>query len=835
MTSVSDKKPRASRSGEFLAMVLIFSLCVTLAHAITDGPTRARLSVYCPSLFEVHGPQRWVAPEATTAYAWMRRTQTTPLRNWYFASPSSASEAVPGSYALDDNVYREGRVLFPLHLMYLYAAGRYVSAVAGAGKEGGSVWGSFEPTADHVSKVRDAHVASLSWVLALLIAVAGVPVVWRLCDGVLGHLLQAAEDRRQATPQAGAGALPGRWRRTLIVLAACVLAHLLCLLPLLVLEITTAYPVATGAVALLWVVFLLFSDEEERHDGGRLVDANGKPRLELFDFENPITTQTGILFCPLKKEQGGAKLCGALLLTVALALTLPVFLPVVPIVGLWTAAACLQRSRRRVLVCAKDDKKAGGYSFMGFSDYADRTYLSGFFGITAAPASLLAFAVTLPFWYGTEGSPFDLLHLLARPPAPAGPLPSVTGAAQLTASCLAATELSYYGCQRPAPNLWLMAEHFFLPLTELMRRVAAVVQDEVRAETLLFSLDYMAIVTGVFINVFGCGALVVYRMRIAPVVFDKPEALARAVAEQKKEIDFYWRTHMGPQAARVAHENKDRIKKEAAKKGKGGRTLTSLTADEYIVKQLLVLSWLFLVAFASFMLIAPRVPTPLYVAPLLAPAALLGTVHVLVGVVGTLYRAALSTDAADSAQQKAETVVMGSSVWRSRTSRWFRLCSSLSETPDFLFVAATVAGVVGVTMQVLLFCPALPLCAAFWLGVLVLEAVRTRALLRIDVAWVFLYGIPVAALSWLVAGSLRRGATLAEVGTSYLNAPLWSAGSFDDLAARFVNISGVVTALLIGLLVHGTMRLLKLMMEREELRIRPVGEEMALFEAKKEK
>ncbi|CBZ24053.1 hypothetical protein, unknown function [Leishmania mexicana MHOM/GT/2001/U1103] len=592
-------------------------------------------------------------PEELLSLFWMRRAMAQPYRSWYLHN-SEAYSGVPATMRLPKDVVAEGQILYPFHVLYLYACGVWLQ------------WMQPElamrlltpreqPRLTH-SDAAELR-STLAWVSVGCVVLVGAPGAWFFA-GTLSHLLRRAVCDREcasrlhlpadvcttaaasavlAAPPANAATASSRspdetiigrekelagvaTRETGDVAAflGSLIIVLMGILPLLVVEVCTMQPWCLCGSLLVWALFFALQNELQLHVGeAQTTDAS-------FDMSTPIVVGNGVEFCALKQEPSVCPLIALSVTVTVMSLAMPSCLFATLLFFLWSLSACWQRGYRRVLVKLKlpsgtRNPSVGkdGYVRMGYSCYRDTLWMNRCFCCATLFAVCLVLAVTTPWWLHQQPV-LTFMDLFASPLKPSssvatkgeaaeraiGPANlSFTGGHEMHACCLVGP-YSYYNCARPTPNMWRLTEWLGFPWTSMAKALTGIFtvnQSYINEESPLW-LNYIMLVLLTLANAGSIVVLTFYRVRKPPLSFETPVVYAAQRAAQRAEHQSYWAAKRAGRrdGARPPAPPALQPKLESASAAQGSdggarqraKVVTCLSREEYVVKQVVLLCWM---------------------------------------------------------------------------------------------------------------------------------------------------------------------------------------------------------------------------------------------------
>ncbi|KAG5506877.1 hypothetical protein JIQ42_07593 [Leishmania sp. Namibia] len=629
-------------------------LCWIMLLILTEGPTTTMLLHNLVAwLQNVLGKQQVSSeallqgrtagdalPEESLSLFWMRRAMTQPYRSWYLHD-SETYRGVPLIMRLPKGVVAEGQILYPFHVLHLYACGVWLQWV-----RPDLAMKLFTPheqprlTRTDAIQLRSA----LAWVSAGCVVLVGGPAVWCLV-GTLSRLLHHAVCERErasrrhlpadvcvAVAASGVGApTPGKAAEAsaeasnektvdtgteaagatkpeasgVAIFLGSVTVLFTGVLPLFVMEMCTMQPWCLCGSLLVWAVFCVLKDELQLHAGEeQSTDA-------AFDLATPVVVEGDIEFFAMKREPSVCPLIALSLTCTVMSLTMPSCLFAALLFFLWGLTACWQRRHRRVLVKLKLPKKTtdpsvdgSGCVRIGYSCYSDTLWMNRCFGCSTLFAVCLMLGVTTPWWLHQQPV-LTFMDLFASPPKPS-PNVSFTGGHELHPRCLAG-HYSYYSCAQPTPNMWQLTEWFGLPWTTMAETLTSMFtgdRDYINQESPLW-LNYIMLVLLAFANSGSILVLGFYRLRKPPLSFETPVLYATQLAERQAFCAAKQARRRAsapspvPPAPQPTSEPVSGAQVSAGRRHQRSKQVTCLSREEYVVKQVVLMCWMLSVAAAS--------------------------------------------------------------------------------------------------------------------------------------------------------------------------------------------------------------------------------------------
>ncbi|CAJ1986387.1 hypothetical protein conserved [Leishmania donovani] len=592
-------------------------------------------------------------PEELLSLFWMRRAVSQPYSSWYLHS-SEAYSGVPGPMRLPKDVVTEGQILYPFHVLYLYACGVWLQWMRPelAMK---LLTSRQQPRLTHSDAIELR--STLAWVSVGCVVLVGAPGTWLFAAALSRLLRRAACDRERASrlhlpadscinvtastvvaaPPANAATassrspdetiigrekeltgMAAREARDVAAFLGSLITVLMGILPLLVVEVCTMQPWCLCGSLLVWALFFALQNELQLHAGeAQTADAS-------FDMTTPIVVGNGVEVFALKQEPGVCPLIGLSVTVTVISLAMPSCLFATLLLVLWSLSACWQRGYRRVLVKVKlprgrSSPSVGkdGYVRMGYSCYRDTLWMNRCFCYATLFAVCLVLAVTTPWWLHQQPV-LTFMDLFASPPKPSSSAAtkgeaaeraidpanlSFTGGHEMHARCLAGP-YSYYNCAQPTPNMWRLTEWLGFPWTSTAKALTGIFtvnQSYINKESPLW-LNYIVLVLLTLANAGSILVLTFYRVRKPPLSFETPVVYAAQLAAQRAEHQAYWASKRAGRCdgartpAPLAPQPKVETASAAQGSAGGGRqrvkVVTCLSREEYVVKQVVLLCWM---------------------------------------------------------------------------------------------------------------------------------------------------------------------------------------------------------------------------------------------------
>ncbi|KAG5485748.1 hypothetical protein LSCM1_07159 [Leishmania martiniquensis] len=632
-----------------------------MLFSLTEGPNTTTSTVFLDSLpawlQSMLGRQHmccktllqdWTAqdalPEELLSLFWMRRAVTQPYSSWYLHN-SETYRGVPMSMRLPKVVVAEGQLLYPFHVLYLYACGvwlRWVRPDLAV-----KLFTPHEqPRLKHAEAVQLR--STLAWPCVGCVVLVGGPAVWCFV-GTLSRMLRHAVRERErasriywpadvcAAVAASGGGAPVSENAAAASTKACkekafgiatelagvttletsdaaiFLGSLSILftgiVPLFVMEMCTMQPWCLCGSLLVWAVFCVLKDELQLHAAEEhMTDA-------AFDLSTPVVVERGLEFFALKRQPSLCPLIALSVIVTVMSLTMPSCLFARLLFFLWSLSACWQRSHRRVLVKLQLPKRTADTSAIsnksvriGYSCYSDTLWMARCLCCSTIFAACLVLAVTTPWWLHQQPL-VAFMNLFARPPKP---LPnaslkggsvgratepastSFTGGYEMHPRCLAGY-YSYGSCARPTSNMWRLTVWFGLPWTTVAKTLTSIFTADrgyIDQESPLW-LNYIMLLLALG----NSGSILVlsfYRVRKPPLSFETPVWYATQRVAQLAGCRGGAQSPVPP-----ASESVSGAPVSAGKRHQRAKVVTCLSREEYIVKQVVLLCWMLSVITAS--------------------------------------------------------------------------------------------------------------------------------------------------------------------------------------------------------------------------------------------
>ncbi|KPA74778.1 hypothetical protein ABB37_09064 [Leptomonas pyrrhocoris] len=651
----------------FLGFELVVGLLCGLAVLLcTEGPSFFLTTSLPRDTITV------TSPDVHLALYWLRRSLTQPYRGWYLHDAASY-DTVGVAGRLPPSVVEQGRVLLPLHVLYLRLSGEWLRWTQP------DLVRRLLPNSDDGNGLADGRYAdalrvqqAIATVAAGCVVLIGAPGSWCFMRAVSQLLTRAARERvrvarmqlpasassspsSSSSPPAtedaeGARGVKGKVKAAPIQVeeedatppsvhdAAVFFGALVIvgagLLPLLLLEVCTLQPWCLVGSLVIWAVYAVLRDELQLHP--RESDMSDDP----FDLASPVMQEGAVVVYPLKRQPSVVPLASYVVIATFTSLSLTSCLYITPLLFLWALTSCWQHGSRRVLVKVKasaadtasttavTSDRSGGYVRVGYSSYTDKSHMNACFCCASMSSVLTVLLLTTPWWWRQQPL-LAFMDLFAGPPLPTAAHQSrqnhsssleglmgrsFTGAREMQARCLSGPSPSYLSCALPAANAWQLSEWFGLPWThaaQALTQLFAIEDDYVHRESARW-LEFATVVMVVLGNAASVLTLTFYRIRKPPLTFETPVRYAAERAAHQAEQHAYWeakrlsrrggggrsgasRGSAPPPAAPPSSTSAAADGSE----GKRAKVVTCLCREEYVVKQVVLLSWMLSLAILS--------------------------------------------------------------------------------------------------------------------------------------------------------------------------------------------------------------------------------------------
>lgn len=394
-------------------------------------------------------------PDAHLALFWLHRSLTTPYRAWYLHDTDAYATA-PLQGRLPHSAVEQGRVLLPLHVIYLRLCGQWLRwarpeltsslrQLTGDELSSSSSGLTSQPAVTLFSALQEA----VATVAACCVTLIGAPASWYFAETLArlltravrervrvarmqlppsseeAHLAAAAAAAEQnefftanltrstdkaaphptasthattaAEPKTSEVATPHNVHNATVFLGA-LLVVVMGLLPLLVVEVGTLQPWCLVGSLLVWAVGAVLQDAQTLH-----TSETDMPD-DAFDLSAPIVEEGPIVFYSAKQQPSLVPLVCYTVIATCMALTLHSCLHVVPLFLLWALTSCWQHGYKRVLVKMKE--KASGLAAhgdhctrVGYSCYADKLHMNECFCYVSVASVTTVLLLTTPWWW----------------------------------------------------------------------------------------------------------------------------------------------------------------------------------------------------------------------------------------------------------------------------------------------------------------------------------------------------------------------------------------------------------------------------------------------------
>ncbi|KAK7201842.1 hypothetical protein NESM_000251300 [Novymonas esmeraldas] len=634
------------------------------------------------------------------------------------------------------------------------------------------------------------------------------------------------------------------------------------MVPLMVMEVCTMQPWCLCGSLLVWAVYWVLANELQLHA------SESDMTDDAFDLATPVVVEGAVQFFTMRQAPRTYPLMALSLSTTVMALASPSCLFAVPLLVLWVLSACWQHGHRRVLATMKvaagaraESADRHGYVRLGYSRYCDKLWMNTCFSGATVCSACLVLLVTTPWWYHQQ-SVLSFMDLFASPPLPATAAASAlsfTGGREMVARCLRGP-YTHYTCAQPTPNMWRLTEWFGMPWTGLAKsltRLFTLDRDYVNKESPLW-LKYIMIVLLVLVNGGGILVLALYRIRAPPLAFETPAQYATLRAEHDAERQAYWETRRGAarRGGRGAQPPGSGSAAEPMKKR--AVTATCVSREEYVVKQVVLVCWMLCIATTSGTVLFLRT-VPSSCALTFPCSALLAAVYVLIRVLrrdlplafhpiavpppraGGPAAAAGAAEAAGNAEAHDASALVHldrGDPQPPAASRWCTtaVAPSLAHVADvawlYLVFTATALGtgaLTWMTVPVLLRHGVLLLLC----GCIAVSLLLLRRWARVDTTSNIFFKLGSLG-NGLLALVLAAQAVPQTAASAAARQPVRLTdfagdvyGTADDNTLRALVYQGVAACVLYACcIVHGTLRLARLALEPEEVRLVPIEEEL---------